>query len=534
MAQLSNRKGRAARTVTEERRRRSGLRVRPLERFGLMEAMAEARSTQDSRLKRVQASGLGLLLIAILIGFLRYWKLGEWSLWHDEAITWADAHHAVGTGQLYNPLGYVAIRWTVAFLGGIPTEFALRLLPALCGHLAVLLTWWAFRPILGGRRAALAALLVAVSSWQIYWSQNARFYTMAEVLGLLGGGLVLRAYWSGSSTRAVLGALCLALGAWIQLSCALLLGALIASPILAKWVGAPIPEAGRRLSRRTWMVAIVLGLASAPWAVGIWSTYVDSKGSSGGLVARLSGASHFLLTTGYFVTPLLGVGFLLGFVRAWLARDAGAVLIALVAILGCAAGVAASLGAVVSAQYVFVLSPWIAAGAASLLPADSWPSSAGGSATAGTGRGPGWVLIALLVLPAAADSLLYFTQRFGGRERWREAWHYVWEEQREGDLVAGMAAPVGEYYLAPGRTDLRHPRSVAWIDKHRAGLGDRWSSYPRRVWYVIRPDSLATWEAADRDAFRARLQEECRIMRRFPVTMEGRDLDVEVWLYEPQ
>lgn len=493
-----------------------------------MSDTAMARMAEETRVglgSERSGSGGWWLFIALLFGCLRYWKLGEWSLWHDEAITLADAHHAAETGQLYNPLGYLAIRSTVAFLGGIPTEFALRLLPALLGHLAIALCWWAFQPLLGGRRAGFAALLLSVSSWQLYWSQNARFYTMAEVLGLLGGGLLLRAYLRGGVGRALAGALVLALGSWIQLSCVLLFGALIAAPLLPRALGVTLPEAGRRVARRALWTAALGGLLLSPWILDVWSTYLASKGTGQGLGASLSGVAHFLLTTGYFVTPLLGIAFVLSTLDSLRRRELAGLLLSSVALLGCAGAALASLGAVVSAQYVFVLLPWIAAVAARILP------------PVGVRReralGASVVVACLLALPAAADSLLYFTQRHGERERWREAWHYVWENQRAGDLVAGMAAPVGEYYLAPGRTDLRHPRSVAWLDKHRARLADLWSDHLRRAWYVIRPDSLATWEADERDAFRERLQRECRLMRRFPVRMEGRDLDVEVWLYEP-
>ena len=107
---------------------------------------------------------LCILLLASLVGLVRFWKLGEWSLWIDEAYTFADATFEDRQDQIWNPIGYWLIRWTVGLVGGRADEFSLRLLPAVVGWLCVPLSWWAFRRQVGDRRAALVALLVATSS----------------------------------------------------------------------------------------------------------------------------------------------------------------------------------------------------------------------------------------------------------------------------------------------------------------------------------------------------------------------------------
>ena len=125
-----------------------------------------------------------------------------------------------------------------------------------------------------------------------------------------------------------------------------------------------------------------------------------------------------------------------------------------------------------------------------------------------------------------------YVERRGERERWREAWLHVLENRRPGDLVAGMAAPVGELYLDPGATDLRHPRQVTWLDAYRAHVPESWSPFARRSWFVIREDSLVTWQPEERASFRAMLREECRLSARFPVSVTGRELAVEVYVRE--
>ena len=236
----------------------------------------------------------------------------------------------------------------------------------------------------------------------------------------------------------------------------------------------------------------------------------------------MSSVAHFVLTLGFFITPLFGVAFLIGAVGAFRQRDPFHVFAIVVVVLFVTAGIVAGLLARVSAQYAFVLLPWIAIVA-------TWPLGSRGLAGQ---RGARLAYVALVALPALANTGLYFATRHGERPRWREAYEYVWSQRQEGDLVLCMAASVGEYYLAPGRTDLRDPRVVAWLDEFHANVPDQWVPFGRRIWFVIRPEYLKTWRADDLAAFQRLLREECRLMERFPVAVEGRDLSVEVYLRE--
>lgn len=449
------------------------------------------------------------LALALALGLLRFFQLGEWSLWYDEVITLADSHH--GTENLYNPLGYLAIRGTVALLGGTPDEFSLRFLPALLGWLSVPLTYWAFRPFAGGRRAGLAALLVALSAWSLYWSQNARFYTMAQVTTLIGSGLYLRGFFQFSLVRVLLGALIVGAAAVLQLQAALLFGALVLTPWVLHLTGFKLDPRTRKAALALLGLAALGALVRVTWLFGVWATYQREKADTS--------IVGFALSTGFYVTPILGTGFLVGAVQSFRDRDRSAVFATLVVVVGVLAAIVLSIFARVTAQYVFVLLPWIALVAA-------WP--VGGLRA----PAPRCAYALLLALPALANTGLYFSVRHGERPRWRDAYLYAWNSHEEGDLVMGMAAAIGEYYIHPGHTDLRNPEVISWLDKHRGTLPARWVRHDRRAWIVIQPENLKDWKSADREAFRRFLQEECRLMRRFPAPAEGRDLSVEVWLKE--
>lgn len=463
-----------------------------------------------------------LLALALGLGLVRFFQLGRWSLWFDEAVTLADAHHGIDSGSVYNPLGYLAIRSTVEWLGGPADEFALRLLPAICGWLVIPLAYWAFRPWAGGRRAAAAALFLAVSSWQVYWSQNARFYTMTEAVTLLGGGLFLRGLLGGVPWKAALGALVVAAASLLHLQAVLLFAVLVVAPWVVHLSGTRLDRGARRAALVVAGLALVGIALRVGWALQVWDTYRLAKRLDAGFGTYVTSVAHFVLTLGFFITPLFGVAFLVGAVGALRARDPFHVLAVVVVVVFATAGIVAGLFARVSAQYAFVLLPWIAIVAA-------WPLESRPLATAPRAR---LAYVLLITLPALADTGLYFATRHGERPRWREAYEYVWSQRQEDDLVLGMAASVGEYYLAPGRTDLRDPRVVSWLDEFHAHVPDQWVPFGRRIWFVIRPEYLKTWRSEDLVSFQRLLREECRLMRRFPVPVEGRDLSVEVYLRE--
>lgn len=457
---------------------------------------------------------LALLSCALLVGLLRFWRLGEWSLWYDETATWFDLFGGVGGEEIHNPLGYRLIGSMVELCGGVPTAWNLRILPALAGWLVVPATWLVFRGLAGERRAAAAALLVACSSWHIHWSQTARFYTLAQLCALVGGALIVRGYLGGRALHVLLGAAIASAAALFHLSGAQLVPALA----LAPWLLAPLrlPELARARKAALLLLALLaLGAAAAfGWVQLAWETYLRH--------APTPSTGHYLLTTGYYVTPVVASACALCTWQAWRARRALDLVLAAGIVLVLCFMLLASLRVQVSAQYVFVLWPW----AVLLATAPLEPAPARGE----RGRDAlqlGWV--ALLALPLLANSALYFGARRGERPQWHEAYQWVWNQREKDDLVLGMEACVGEFYLDPRKTDLRNAERIGWLDRWHTGLVSEWSSHARRTWYVFNAEQLKGWDPAAREDFERFLRERCRLAASFPLHVEARDLSV--WVY---
>lgn len=468
---------------------------------------------------RFDTWSIAFLVGALLLGLLRFVGLSAWSLWLDEALTLCDALHPPA-GGLNNPLGYWLYGSFFDAGGSRPDEFALRIPAAILGFLTIPLTAWALAPSIGKRAATAAALFLAASSWHLYWSQCARFYTLSQVLALLGGGLFLRGLFHASRRLVFLGLLLGCAAALAHPSAAIFLGALLCTPWFMRW--ARLLEAGEE-DRALWTalarIMFLLLFVGAGWALEVWLTWERSKGHGDPI--------HFVLSTGFLASPFLLGAALLGARRVIRARDVAALATVMVAAIGLLVALAASFLARVSAQYVFVLLPWIAAVAG--LPFASTPAEEDPEERPRILRLRA-ILLALVLLPALLDVGLYFAVRNGDRPKWREAYAHVFDLRAEGDLVVGMDQPVGEYYLDPRATDLRRAKSVTYLDPFHLNTVREWRRFRRRMWFVVNFEQMQDWPADLRAEFSRVLEEECRLEKTFAIPWTPRDLDVHVYV----
>jgi hypothetical protein len=455
-----------------------------------------------------------LLGLALLIGLDRFLALGTWSLWVDEAHTLNDALALSEGLRPSSPLGYWITAAVVSWSDGATDEATLRLAPALFGWLALPLLFAVFAPRVGRARAALATLLLAVSPWHLYWSQTARGYTLALLIMLLGAGLFASGILRGRRRSVLAGFLVGGLALFAHASAALGLGAWLAAPFLARLARARFPRRPPYLLLVGIAAAVALGMS--PWAERVWRTYAHVKG--------VGNPQHFLLTTGYYFGPFVLAAAAWGGWRGLRSRSAPDLLVASIALLGGAAGLAAAFQVRMSAQYAYTLLPWVAVLATG--------AAVRAAPTPGTWGGLRRGVVLLLVLPGLVESGLYFGPRRGDRPAWKEAYAYVWNQRGERDLVTGMAAPVGEYYLSPRKRHLRSQRALVRLNGFTYLVPTEWARQERRVWFVVRLEDLHGWPPEAAASFRKLLGEQCREVARFERPFTPRDLTVVVYLRE--
>ena len=138
------------------------------------------------------------LLWIILAGVaLRIATIDTRGLWLDEAVTVDQTIRSLaGTiltqaGGTHPPLFHILMHyWILAFGLG---EIALRSFGLLFGALSIPAAYWAGRALYSRRVGIIAALIIAVSPYHIWYSQEARMYTMMLFFGLLSVALLARA-----------------------------------------------------------------------------------------------------------------------------------------------------------------------------------------------------------------------------------------------------------------------------------------------------------------------------------------------------
>jgi uncharacterized membrane protein len=133
------------------------------------------------------------VLVAILIfGIaLRLFRLNQQSLWLDEigegsvaSTPFPHFFSEVRYGAGAAPLDYLGVKLTLSLFGHGTT--ATRLWALLCGILVIFLTYKVGTEFFKNAAVGLiAALMVSVSAFLIFYSQEARFYSLAALLGLL-------------------------------------------------------------------------------------------------------------------------------------------------------------------------------------------------------------------------------------------------------------------------------------------------------------------------------------------------------------
>ncbi|MGI8521424.1 MAG: glycosyltransferase family 39 protein [Actinomycetota bacterium] len=139
-------------------------------------------------------SGPGLVLLTLLAGLLRGFRLGAHSLWVDEFATLQIV--SLPPGEILTvaarvnfcpPLYFWLVHGVVSAVG--VSEASLRFVSAASGTLTIPVAWFLTKELTGSRTVALlASVLLALNPLHIWYSQEARAYAL---LVLLSAGALL-------------------------------------------------------------------------------------------------------------------------------------------------------------------------------------------------------------------------------------------------------------------------------------------------------------------------------------------------------
>jgi hypothetical protein len=351
--------------------------------------------------KRLRTALLLLALLLLATG-IRLYRIGEWSFWSDEISTLRDARNL--RDVIGYPVGYFLIGLAVKALG--TTEFAARILPALFGAAAVAALFLIGRRMFSARAGFLAALLLALCSFHIYYSQYARYYTMLGLFSMLGMWLAYEGFERDRRWLTAAGAALMGLACWTHWTAGLFLPSLAAYLL---WSARG--ERPRGLNR--WNLAILFG----PFILGglaFSAHFLDFFKNWGGGAFSISRAALMVLKLADRMEP---AAVLCGIPAAWLffvTDDRRGKWLLSYALVPC---------------LILVLFVGFAHGgsrfAFAALPAFMLLAGAGLDLLIRYGRGSGrkaaWALVGLACLSLGVRTFQYFGPEQGQRPRWKEA-----------------------------------------------------------------------------------------------------------------
>lgn len=215
------------------------------------------------------------LLMAVAAG-LRFYALGglprvidgDEALIGQFALATVNANWASPFKLLENFGGVYlhALRWAMDAFGVNP--FALRLLPAIGGTLAIPATYLLARTLFGPRVALIAASLLAASHTHLHFS---RIASVAYIHGTWLAPLELYLFYSGlqrrSTLRLAVGGLVLGVHLHVYLTAQIVTAMLAVYCLLAFWVCRPLMRPVMRQVWAFWAGALLMAL---PWLSNSW------------------------------------------------------------------------------------------------------------------------------------------------------------------------------------------------------------------------------------------------------------------------
>jgi mannosyltransferase len=396
----------------------------------------------------LDSSRIWLILIILLGSAVRLYRLYYQSLWFDESLSMALAsaplkisiEATLAEGLQHLPLYYLLLRIFV-WIGR--SETVLRLPSAVCGVLAIPLIYQVGRRCLGQGTGLFAALLLAVNPYHVWFSQEARMYSllMLSTLGALYFFLRLlrenrRSLWLGFIVFHAIGYCTLYFAFFIPL--------IEFAFILCTW------RINYTILRRWTLAQFVAALTLSPWIVAIFLSGYRNFGI--GWIPRpqwyapLQTLWNFSIGYTEVITPLVAVSlvvFWLAFVWGLVSATGDQAPARL--LLSLWVGLPIAITFLMSFRRPFYVDRYLII----CLPAFLVLVARGALHPRPRLARWGWAL-ALLVASSIGLSRVYFDAEYYTKEDWRGAAQYIAQHEQPGDVIAlrlaASALPFNYYY----------------------------------------------------------------------------------------
>lgn len=448
------------------------------------------------------------ILIIIFTGLsalIRFWRLGTWSFWADEIFSVQDAMKFPDQLTI-NPLIYLMINKTTSIFG--ISEWSARFGPCIIGILSIPIVYWIAKTMFNARTGIIASSLLVFHPWHIFWSQNARAYSMAFLFAGLASFLFFQAIEKDSIGYIISAFLATVLSISAYMQSVLLLPVFLGYVIILPFLPINMPKGlnGKNLiiffgpflvAAISLFLESVRGYIYSGWGSNEWGrsyiyilfTVVYSAGiplSTASLVAGLHSLAYLnkagLFLICYCIIPL-------------------AILMIISPFLN------------VAGYYLFFTMP------AYLLLAGFCVSELSAQMSRAT-KALSASLYLVLLISLISQSYLYFFKENGGREKWREAFASINDANDKQSIIITTTPRIAQYYIK--RDDAIQLETVMF---RLNALQSQWSQ--KNVWFVLDEPSVNVLDPNGK--FREWLYDNCKMYKQFPVYARVMDRTISIW-----
>jgi mannosyltransferase len=415
-----------------------------------------------------------LAVITLLAFVLRFYKLGEWSFWIDEIFNTNRVQIHYGTieavirnippARPWLPLSLLLTSSALGILG--ISEWSARLVPCVIGVVTIPVLYFPIKRYLGVTVGLLATLLLAISPWHLYWSQNARFYTSL----LLLCSLALFAFFHGieqDSPGAILLFIVLSYLAASERLLALFIAPIVLSYLFLLVIASPQRPPGLR--KRNLLLLLLPGIALVLFELYQFiTTGISMLAYEGQFFVGQSNISPLRLLFAIVFrigVPWICLGFFGGLYQL-VERTRIGLFVFLAAVVPIILLLMLAPFSFTVDRYVFITLPfWIILTAIAIK--EIFVQIEGRNLLLPLG------VLALVLMVAMGENLLYYQFQNGNRPDWRQVFEIVEQQMQEDDLVLSTRPELGHYYLDSNVASINEFQTG---DTHQIG---------RRIWFVI-------------------------------------------------
>jgi dolichyl-phosphate-mannose-protein mannosyltransferase len=443
-----------------------------------------------------------LAVITVIAAVLRFYKLGDWSFWGDEIFSVGFKEDGFNYSFLRRSLAGSMIHLATTTLG--TSEWSARLFPALIGIISIPTLYFPIKRLFGVSVAILASGLLAVSPWHLYWSQNARFYSLLLLFYTLALFYLAIGLEEDQPWFLLLSVIFLGLAARERLVALFFIPVVLSYLFLLKILSIDNPLRHRL---RYLLLPITLGVVLSllfvlPYVRNLNQWLVNFGGPNNSPFWILAG------TVSYVGLPVVCIG-AAGAVYFFFNRNRAILLVSLSAAIPLILMAGIALFHYSANRYVFItLTSWTLLAALAIK--ELFAHLKGRIRIIPVG------LVCLLFIALIKEDILYYQYQNGNRLDWKSAFVFIQSHKEPGELILSANRDLGDYYSEEKTKGLE---SFDINNIREAGV---------KVWIVddwgakdVNPDTIS-W-----------VEENAELVAIYDVWVQARNFSMRVYLYDP-